>query len=167
MKQWYVVHTHALGETKALFHLRRQRFETFLPMYKKTRRHARTVDVVARPLFPRYLFVALDLSIDKWWSVQSTIGVSHLICHGEQPATVPKGMVDSLRLREDADGYCALGDIREFKKGQFVEISDGPFSAFTGVFDTVNDAERVYILLNLMGREVRVQVPVQVVKACA
>ena len=164
MKKWYVVHTHSLGESKALFHLKRQGFDAYLPQYKKTRRHARKVDVVARPLFPRYLFVALDMSTDRWWRVQSTVGVSHLICHGEEPTSMPDGMVGALRAREDADGYCAMSLTDAFKKGQVVEISDGPFSEFTGIFDTISDTERVYILLNLMGREVRVRVPVQAVK---
>ena len=167
MKQWYVVHTHSLSETKALFHLRRQGFDAYLPMYKKTRRHARRVDVVARPLFPRYLFVSLDISADRWWRVQSTVGVSHLVCHGEEPTSLPDGMVEALRGREDADGYCSMSELDAFKKGQAVEISDGPFSDFTGIFDAASDTERVYILLNLMGREVRVRVPVQSVQICA
>jgi transcriptional antiterminator RfaH len=167
MKQWYVVHTHTLGETKALFHLKRQGFDAYLPLYKKTRRHARKVDVVARPLFPRYLFVSLNIATDRWWSVQSTVGVSHLVCHGEHPTAVPGGMIDALRRREDADGYCAISELDAFKKGQVVEISDGPFSDFMGIFDAVSDTDRVYILLNLMGREVRVRVSVQAVKISA
>ena len=167
MKQWFVVHTHSLGESKALFHLRRQGFDAYLPLYKKTRRHARKVDIVSRPLFPRYLFVSLDLSTDRWWSIQSTVGVSHLICQGERPTPLPDEMIVALRSREDAQGYCILGQKDAFHKGQLVEISSGPFSEYTGIFDAASDAERVYILLNLMGREVRVRVPIQALKACA
>ena len=167
MKKWYVVHTHSLGESKAIFHLMRQGFETYLPQYKKTRRHARKVDVVARPLFPRYLFVALDMSKDRWWSVESTVGVSHLVCNGEEPTSLPDRVVDALRAREDTDGYCAMSFLDAFKKGQKVEVSDGPLSQFIGIFDTISDTERVYILLNLMGREVRVRVPAQAVKISA
>ena len=35
---------------------------TYLPRYLKRRRHARRVDIVAAPLFPRYLFVAIDMT---------------------------------------------------------------------------------------------------------
>lgn len=167
MKLWYVVHAHAMGETKALFHLKRQGFDVYLPIYKKTRRHARKVDVIAKPLFPRYLFVSLDLSIDRWWSIKSTVGVSHLICLGDEPAPLPDGMIAALRSREGADGYCALGMLDAFETGQVVEISDGPFSEYRGIFDASSDTDRVYVLLNLMGREVRVRVPTGVVKACA
>lgn len=167
MKRWYVVHTHSAAETKALFHLKRQGFDVYLPIYKKTRRHARKVDVVARPLFPRYLFICLDTSTERWWSINSTVGVSHLVCHGDQPTPVADEMISSIKNREDRDGYCSLGAVDTFKKGQVVEISEGPLSEYTGIFDTASDAERVYLLLNLMGREVRVRVPVQTIKACA
>ena len=167
MNKWYVVHTHSLGESKALFHLKRQGFNAYLPKYKKTRRHARKVDVVARPLFPRYLFVSLDILKDRWRSVQSTVGVSQLVSHGEKPTFMPDEMVDALRGREDGDGYYTLSVADAFKEGQVVEISDGPFSEYTGIFDTVSDKERVFVLLNLLGREVRVSVPVQAVKVSA
>lgn len=154
------MHTHSLGETKALFYLNAGvwRLSAYV---QKTRRHARKVNVVARPLFPRYLFVALDMSTDRWWSVQSTVGVSHLVCHGEH---VLGGMIDALRRREDVDGYCTMSELDAFKEGPADEISDGPFSDFTRIFDKVSDTERVYILLNLMSHEVRVRVPIQAVK---
>ena len=55
--QWYVAQTQANAENKAVAHLARQGFATYLPRYLKRRSHARRVDVVAAPLFPRYLFV--------------------------------------------------------------------------------------------------------------
>ena len=74
--RWYVVHTQVLGEDRADLNLRRQGFETYLPRYLRTRRHARRVETVARPLFPRYLFVAMDVARDRWRAVQSTFGVA-------------------------------------------------------------------------------------------
>ena len=59
---WYVVHTHPRAEAKALLNLDRQGFSCYLPRYLKRRRHARRLETVAAPLFPRYLFVALDLA---------------------------------------------------------------------------------------------------------
>jgi transcription antitermination factor NusG len=58
--RWYVVQTQAGAEHKAVMHLARQGFKTYLPRYLKRRRHARRIDVVAVPLFPRYLFVEID-----------------------------------------------------------------------------------------------------------
>ena len=62
---------------------RRQGYETYLPRYLKRRRHARKVDFAAKPLFPRYMFVAIDMATQRWRSVQSTIGVSRLVTNGD------------------------------------------------------------------------------------
>jgi transcriptional antiterminator RfaH len=70
--RWYVVHIRAQGEKCADLNLRRQGFVTYLPRYLRTRRHTRRIETVARPLFPRYLFVAMDIARDRWWAVQST-----------------------------------------------------------------------------------------------
>jgi transcriptional antiterminator RfaH len=74
MKQWYVVNTKAREETKALFNLKRQGFNPYLPQYKKTRRHARRTDTVLAPLFPKYLFVKFDLDMENWsWFLSTGI----------------------------------------------------------------------------------------------
>lgn len=67
--RWYVVQTHINGEAKAANNLTRQGFGVYFPRYLKRRSHARRVDVVARPLFPRYLFVAIDLATQRWRSI--------------------------------------------------------------------------------------------------
>ena len=61
MKAWYAVYTHARMEKWARSNLWERGFEAYLPVYHKERRHARKVDWVAAPLFPRYLFVRADL----------------------------------------------------------------------------------------------------------
>ena len=85
---WYVVHTHARGEQIACENLERQGFTTIMPRYRKRRRHARKTDWVKAPLFPRYLFVAIDMAKARWRAIASTVGVSHLICEGDRPLAV-------------------------------------------------------------------------------
>ena len=46
-------------------------------------RHARKILNVRAPLFPGYLFVSLDLTRDRWRSINSTYGVLGLIMGGE------------------------------------------------------------------------------------
>jgi transcriptional antiterminator RfaH len=71
---WYVVHTHPHAEAKAAAHLERQGYSTYLPRYLKCRRHARRIEIVPAPLFPRYLFVTIDRLRQRWRSIQSTVG---------------------------------------------------------------------------------------------
>src|ERR1700733_391453 len=102
---WYVVQTQVNSEVKAAQNLVRQGYEIYLPRYMKRRRHARKIDFVAKPLFPRYLFVAVNKAAQRWRSIQSTFGVSHLVTNGNEPAIVPQAIVSSLRAREDAKGF--------------------------------------------------------------
>src|SRR5664279_3292931 len=78
---WYVAQTHVHAETKATLHLRRQGFDVYLPRYRKQRRHARRVDIVAAPLFPRYLFVSVDLATQRWRSIRSTVGITRPVSY--------------------------------------------------------------------------------------
>ena len=69
---WYAVHTHAGAESRAVWHLERQGFAAYLPQYSKRRRHARRTEWVRAPLFPRYLFVWVDIAKQRWQAIQST-----------------------------------------------------------------------------------------------
>ena len=157
--RWYVVHTQPHHEVRADVNLRRQGFATYLPRYLRTRRHARRTDTVARPLFPRYLFVTLDLARDRWRAIQSTFGVANLVQAGDEPLTVPSGVVEDIRLREDSDGFVALGLAPGIGPGSRIRLIDGIFEDARGVLERVADDRRVAILLELLGREVRVFVP--------
>jgi transcriptional antiterminator RfaH len=153
--RWYVVQTHTHSESKAVAHLERQGFEAYLPRYQKRRRHARRVEVVPAVLFPRYLFVSVDMAAQRWRSIHSTIGVSRLVCNGDEPAPVPDGVVAELRRREGANGFVQL-ERRTFEPGSRVIINDGAFASYLGLFEGMRDDERVTVLLDLLGRKVRV-----------
>ena len=167
MTTWCAVHTHARAEDKAEFHLRRQGYTVFLPKYLKRRKHARRIDWVSAPLFPRYLFVAIDPEAGRWWSIRSTVGVSNLISFDGFPAKVPSHVIDEIQARQDEKGLVKTHAGCGFKPGERVRIIRGPLGELEGLFDSPTDEERVTVLLQLMGREVKVRVPLETVYACA
>jgi transcriptional antiterminator RfaH len=163
--QWYVVQTQANAENKAVAHLARQGFATYLPRYLKRRRHARRVDVVAAPLFPRYLFVEINMAVQRWRSIYSTVGVSRLVCNGEYPTPVPERVVDLLKSREDTSGYILLDHRPKFKTGDKIRVLEGAFYDYLGIYDGMPDRDRVGILLDLLGRKVRVLLDAEAIAA--
>ncbi len=167
MALWYAVHTHPKGEALAEANLRRQDFVTYLPRYRRRRRHARRIDWTAVPLFPRYLFVRMDIEQVRWRAIHSTFGVQHLVCHGETPAALPPGIVEDIQAREDISGLVAVKAAPPFAKGEAVQVTEGAFAEQVGLFDGVTDDERVSILLTLLGREIKVRVPTYTVRAYA
>ena len=153
---WYVVETHSHAEAKAAAHLRRQGFEIYLPRYCKKRRHARRVESVVAPLFPRYLFVAIDMATQRWRSIRSTVGVARLVSNGDMPTSVSADVIDRLRQREDANGFVHLESHATLAPGDRIRIVSGAFEACLGLFEGITDSERVTILLEFLGREVRI-----------
>jgi len=166
-RRWYVVHTQPHAEFKALAHLRRQNFEAYLPRYTKRRRHARRIEQVASPLFPRYIFVALDLELSQWRPIRSTIGVSSVVCCGDAPAPVPEGIVEEIQSRENDGGMVELRPLLNVRRGEPVRIVDGAFCDYLGLFEEITEDRRVGILLNLLGRSVHVFLPEAFVSAAA
>ncbi|MCW9034142.1 MAG: transcriptional activator RfaH [Rhodospirillales bacterium] len=164
MKRWYVIHSKASKEAVAEANLKNQGYETYLPRYRKERRHARKVDTVLAPLFPRYLFVCVDIEVERWLAINNTIGVSHVLCEGSRPMPVPEGVVQAIRGREGEDG-CLKLELAHFKKDQLLRVLDGPFEDMVGLFAEQQDTNRVVLLLDLLGREVKVHVETQSVVA--
>ena len=127
------------------------------PIYRrlwKTVRHARKLKTVQAALFPGYLFVILDLERDRWLSVRSTVGVSRLITtQAGRPIPVPVGIVESLIQQSDRNLIRFDADL---VKGQNVRILSGPFFDFVGKLERLDGAERVRVLLEMMGTAVPV-----------
>lgn len=167
MKRWYVAHTKAGAERLAEGNLERQGFRAYLPRAQMRRRNARGVSTVTVPLFPRYIFVQLDLDNAPWRAVNSTYGVSRLISFGDRPAHVDDAVIDEIRQREREDGIVPLADIVSFKPGEAVEITHGAFSDRTGIFKCRSDKERVVVLLNLLGRDLSVAIESDCVRKVA
>jgi transcriptional antiterminator RfaH len=164
-QQWYVVQTHPHAEGKAAAHLRRQGFDVYLPRYARRRRHARRVDITASPLFPRYLFVAIDLLHQRWRVIRSTVGVTNLVYSGDEPAPVADGVIRRLKQREDSKGCVQLDLAPRFSAGDAVRVVDGAFSDCFGLFESMSDGERVLVLLELLGRKVRVTMDMDTIEA--
>jgi transcriptional antiterminator RfaH len=159
------VQTHVNGEAKAAGNLIRQGFGVYFPRYLKRRSHARKIDMVARPLFPRYLFVAIDLATQRWLSIRSTIGVSHLVNWRGSPASVNDDVVGALKQREDEDGFIRLERRVCYSPGDTVRVLEGVFTDSLALVEGVSERERVAILLDFLGRKVRVLVGADLIVA--
>lgn len=155
MSGWYVVQTRPHAEERAVAHLKRQGFEVYLPKFEKRRRHARRVEVVKSPLFPRYLFVAVDASSQRWRAIASTCGVSRMVTFGSQPALMDGEVVAALKRREDDGGMVVLKP-QVFVSGEAVRVKVGALADCMGLVEGMRDEERVCVLIDLLGRKVRV-----------
>lgn len=167
MKRWYVVYTRTGMERMAFGNLEEQGYTAYLPQRLKERRHARRIDTIKTPLFPRYLFVELDPKVDRWHAINGTYGVSYLITMGERPSAVPPGIVESIRERENEAGMVEIAEPCPYAEGEVVEITRGAFADQTGIFKCDDDKQRITLLLSLLGRETEVRLPANAIRAYA
>ncbi len=167
MKRWHVIYTRPRSESLALQHLERQGFTAYLPRHRKQRRHARRTDWISAPLFPRYMFVLLNVAAARWRAIRSTTGVSDIICQGEHPLPMMPGVVEELIGRENEEGFVCAGPKLNLRKGDKVRIARESLCDQVGLVEAMADKDRVIILLNLLGRQVRALVPTEDVYACA
>ncbi len=105
-------------------------------------------------MFPRYLFVSIDVTTQRWRAIQSTVGVVGLVRNDEALSPVPPQVIAALKQREDGQGFIQLSDKPRFAPGDQVRVVDGVFSDCLGMFEG-SDQDRVSILLDLLGRKVR------------
>lgn len=156
-ERWYVVRTLPQRERLAVQQLVNQDYRVFLPLHLKTRRHARNVETISVPLFPRYLFTVLDLTRDRWRSINGTFGVERLLMCAREPQVVPHGLVESLVGASDDDGTVHFD--ASLREGQSVKVVAGPFAELIGRLERVDSSRRVSVLLELLGGSVRVAIP--------
>ena len=156
-ERWYVVRTLPQRERHAMRQLNNQGYRAFLPLHLKTRRHARKVETVSAPLFPRYLFTIIDRTRDHWRSINGTRGVERLLTCAGDPQPVPHGLVESLILAAEEDGTVHFDF--SLREGQSVKVIAGPFADLIGRLDHLDDKGRVSVLLELLGGSVRATLP--------
>ncbi len=165
MINWFVAHTHPLKELIAQQHLLEQGFEVYLPRFKKIRKHARKVEEVLLPLFPRYVFVGMDMEVARWRSVNGTRGISYLLTNNDSPAMMPSYIIQNLKSQETSDSIVPVNSLIAFTKGDKVRILDGVFKDQIATVEMFDANQRVSLLLGFMGRETRFALPEYAVEA--
>ena len=165
MITWYAVYTRPHGEAAALDNLLRQGYCAYLPRYRTRVRHARRLQSVLRPLFPRYLFAGIDRSSMPWRPILSTIGVTDVVRAGDEPHPVATDIVTTLQEQEMAGAFDRLGRRDALRLGEFVRITAGAFQDMIGRLIELRDQDRVVVLLDLLGRTVRAQLEAEAVEA--
>ncbi|HWI29109.1 MAG TPA: transcriptional activator RfaH [Stellaceae bacterium] len=165
MIAWYVAYTQPNGEARAVEHLVRQGYATYLPRYRRIIRHARRQAPMLRPLFPRYLFVGIDREAQPWRPIRSTCGVVGLVTAGDEPVPIGSEIVEGLRRQEKDGAFDLPSPVQRLRAGDPVRLTEGPFADLVGRLLGMADHERVFVLLELLGRSVRTAVPLHAVEA--
>ena len=152
---WSVAMVQPNAENRAILNLKRQEFDCYCPRFTEV--IVQNGKKVSRsgPLFSRYVFVYIE---NAWSSILGTFGVTKLILNGDRPATVSESLIDELRTRSGDKGFIDLTEHEtRHKQGDEVQVLAGPFYGFKGIYQAKSPKEREIVLLNMLGRSVRVE----------
>lgn len=154
---WYLIHTKPRQEKRALENLHRQGYQCYLPTIPSEKLRQGLLTVLNEPLFPRYLFIQLDQgnSAKSWAPIRSTKGVSRLVSFGIEPARVDDGLIELLRMQEAS---AQKEPERLFRQGERVHLTEAPFSGIEGIYQLAEGERRVIVLIEMLSKQVRVQV---------
>ena len=151
---WILVYTKAKEEKRAKENLERQGYETFLPLMAKTN-NLESKEVSFEAIFPRYIFIKINLSSDNWISIKSTKGVSHLGLFGDKFATVPYQIIELLKSKVDANNIFFPKTLtHQFQEGDKLTINKGRFAGVEAIFLSNKSKERVRLLLKFLNTSI-------------
>ena len=150
---WVLVYTKANEEKKAEENLKKQGFKTFLPLILSSNKGSKISSSV--PVFPRYLFTEINLSLGNWSLINSSYGVSNLVMFSDKFTSIPLGIIEAIKERLDASGvYKESISTVDFQKGDSVSIDSGRFAGIDAIFLSKKSKDRVTLLLKLLNTSV-------------
>jgi len=152
---WYLAQFKPNSHNIAARNLARQGFGVFLPQRLETRRARGAFSTQLRPVFPGYLFLEQTADAASLSAVNSTYGITRLVCRGSDPVPVPSSLIEDLRQRFDEDAAPEAPPLPN--PGDKVTPCHGPFADFIATVETVLPDQRIWLLLDLLGAQTRVQ----------
>ena len=163
-ERWYAVWTRSQCEPKVEEGLKRRRFEVFLPLVRVSSRRRDRRKILARPLFPGYVFLRFAPSREGYIRVASTDGVVRII--GERWDAlhpIPDEQVEAVRrLVTSGDRARAVPWIGA---GDRVRIVAGPLADLEGVIQRWHGGRATFVVsVDLLQRSVAVEVAAEVVE---
>ncbi len=139
--------------------LEEQGYEVFLPMLTQWEKTRAGWTKRQQVMFPRYGFVRCGRPEQSIGPIRSTPGVSGLVSFGSTPAILNGATLEAIRLLAERQANAVTAKTSPFQAGESVEIAAGPLKGMSGIVSAVA-AERVTVMLRLLGREKPVAVPV-------
>ena len=153
--EWFILQYKANSHHRAIKNLNQQGFETFLPFYDTTSRKESRFINATQPLFPNYMFISFNRAKSEWRKINNTYGVIRLVYFNSILKSIPTEVIENLKARCDVSGQ--LLPIKRLKKGDQIKVSNGPFTSFIATVETYETDQRIWILMELMGRKTKIQ----------
>ena len=156
--KWFLAYTKPNQENKAELNLKNQGFITFLPKISFKKLNSKLTKL--KIMFPRYIFIRVNIDRPDWHKINSTKGVNHLIKFGENIAEVPDIIIQSIKEKLDIDHiYSQKTQERDYISGEKLFIKDGQLKNKEVIFLNKKGKDRANVLLKLINTYAKADIP--------
>jgi transcriptional antiterminator NusG len=164
-RQWYAVQTYS-GYEEAVARYLKQRVESLamgdkifnilVPKEKKIKVKGGRRATIEEKIYPGYVLVEMILTEDSWYVVRNTPRVTGFVGpDNTTPTPLSRDEVDTLLARSDNHEEKMTID---FRVGDLVKITDGPFKDYDGKVAEVNEEKgSIKVLVPIFGRDTAVE----------
>ena len=167
--RWYVAHTYSgyenkvkaslekIVENRGLGHLI---FDIKIPVETVVEKNGEKEKEVELKIFPCYVFVKMIMTEESWHAVRNITGVTGFVGPGSRPTPLTDAEVESLNIENEAKRVELA-----VKEGDNVIVTDGLFSGYTGIVQSVSDdLKKVTVLVKRGRRDMPVELDASAVK---
>ena len=148
-KKWFIAQIKPNSYNTAVQNLKRQGFETFLPKMEITQRQKNKFIVKSVYVFPGYVFVSFAPQIISWTKINSTYGVSKILAFNKKPSEISSDLILKLKIRYEINSNQSQKE--NLQKGDSIKFYVGPFADLIAKVESVNENNRIWVLLEAMG----------------
>ena len=163
-KKWYDINTYSGYEEKVAESIRKRAdsldmkdkiFQVLVPKEKMIEVKNGKRKVVEKRIFQGYVLVQMKMSEDAWYIVRNTPSVTGFVGSGSEPTPVEQDEIEKIMKRMGREEPKHKID---YKIGEVVNITDGPFKGFDGSVNEIDPAKgKLKVLVNMFGRETPVE----------
>ncbi len=163
-RQWYAIHTYSGYEEKVADSIRQRInavdmadkiFDVMVPKEKQIEIKNGKRKVVEKKIFQGYALVEMILTEETWYIIRNTPGVTGFVGTGTTPTPVSENEITKIKRRMGVEDPKHQID---FKIGEVVSITDGPFRGFDGAISEIdNQKGKVKVMVSMFGRDTSVE----------
>lgn len=164
--KWFAIHTYSGYEEKVAdaimqriesLDMADKIFDVIVPKEKQIVIKNGKRKIVEKRIFQGYVLVQMAMGEEAWFAVRNTPNVTGFVGsgNGNNPSPVSEEEIAKIQKRMGVEDPKHSID---FKIGDVVSITDGPFKGFDGNINEIdNQKGKIKVLVNMFGRETPVE----------
>ena len=155
MKNWYCVATNPTKEFSCKRALEHDGYSVYLPKTLKDKDKSLVGAPKPIPFYPGYLFIHLEIGVDDFYRARKTPHVNNILRYGDTYTPVPNSVIEALRSMEKNE--IIETKFMEYQDGEVVRFKEGhKLANYEGIIQK-DPKQRVFVLLEIMGKQQRIK----------